>query len=253
MIVEDEPSAAERYASYVAEFGHGFVVSAVCHHPAKAIAAFSTVRPNVILTDVRMPGESGLEMVAELRARGWKGEVVVISGYDDFSYARKAIHLDAAEYMLKPVFPEDMNSMLGRLLERLEEQPGDEEIEDLLVGKAVERLPKFAKRALRFVAMNYQHRVLLRDAAQSAFVSSAYLSGSFKRLCGYTFVEYLRRYRVEVAKRLLATSTIPLEEVAVRVGIDDTAYFSKLFKRVEHVTPGRYRRLSKEGARGPTP
>ncbi|HUX20789.1 MAG TPA: helix-turn-helix domain-containing protein [Spirochaetia bacterium] len=243
MIVEDEPSAADRYASYVAQFGHGFVVSAVCHHPAEAMSSFSAVQPDVVLTDVRMPGENGLGMVKRLREGGWKGEVVVISGYDDFSYAREAIHLDAAEYLLKPIFPEDMNRMLERLLCRFEEHPSDESIEILLIGELMKSLPKFAKRALQFVTMNYQHRVSLRDAAQSAFVSSAYLSGSFKRLCGYTFVDYLRRYRVEVAKRLLATTTIPLEEIAAKVGIYDTAYFNKLFKRVEHLTPGRYRRL----------
>jgi two-component system, response regulator YesN len=251
MIVEDEPTSAERYAGYVTEFGRGFAVSAVCHHAAEALASFKTVCPDVILTDVRMPGENGLAMVAKLREGGWRGQVVVISGYDDFSYARQAIHLDAAEYMLKPVFPDDMNRMLLRLLERFEEHPSDESIEILLIGGSLDGLPKFARRALSFVAMNYQHRVSLRDVAKSAFVSSAYLSASFKRLCGYTFVDYLRRYRIEVAKRLLATSGVPLEEVALRVGISDAAYFNKLFKRVERVTPGRYRRLYREGSGRP--
>lgn len=242
MIVEDEPSSAERYASYITDFGHGFVVCSICHQAAQALEEFAACRPEVVFSDIRMPGQSGLAMIEKLRGSGWSGHAVIISGYDDFTYAQRAIHLQALEYMLKPVFPEDMNRTLTLLLSKFGEGPADS-VESMLIGAGRRPLPRFIQRAVRYISLNYTRRICLAEAAKFAFVSPAYLSSVFKNTCGYTFVEYIRRYRIEVAKRLLPSNDIPLEEIAARVGITDAAYFNKLFKRVEQTTPGRYRRL----------
>jgi len=240
MIVEDEPSSAERYASYISGYGRGFVVKSVCRYATEALEAFRKCTPEVIFTDIRLPGDTGLIMLDRLRSGGWQGQAVIVSGYDDFSYAREGIRLQVAEYLLKPVFPDDMNTILDRLRLRFEAGAADA-VETSLVGSSVNAVPPFVRRALTYISLNFSHRVSLQEAAKSAFVSSAYLSSEFKRFTGYTFVEYVRRYRIEVAKTLLVTH-IPLEEVAAEVGIGDAAYFNKLFKRVEETTPGKYRR-----------
>lgn len=241
MVVEDEPSSAERYASYISDFGHGFVVCSICHQAAQALKEFKINRPDVVFSDIRMPGETGLDLIEKLRNAGWEGQAVIVSGYDDFSYARRAIHLQAVEYMLKPVFPEDMNRTLQRLLGKFENGPADS-VETMLIGPAPRSLPWFIQRALRYISFNYCHCISLAEAAKFACVSPAYLSSVFKSVCGYTFVEYIRRYRIEIAKRLLSSTDAPMEEIASRVGITDAAYFNKLFKRAEQTTPGRYRR-----------
>jgi two-component system response regulator YesN len=240
MIVEDQPSSAERYASYITDYGRGFVVKSVCRHAAEAFEEFRKCQPEVLFTDIRLPGESGLAMLDRFRGGGWAGQAVIVSGYDDFSYARTAIRLQVAEYLLKPVFPDDMNTILDRLRMRFEDGSADA-IETSLIGASARNFPPFVRRALTYVSLNFSHRLSLQDAAKTAFVSAAYLSSEFKRFTGYTFVEYIRRYRIEVAKTLLVTH-IPMEEVAAEVGIGDAAYFNKIFKRVEQTTPGKYRR-----------
>lgn len=248
MVVEDEGASAERYASLINAFGHGFRVASVCRRVPEAIDEFRKSPPDVVLSDIRMGRENGLAMLEEFRRSGWNGHAVIVSGYNDFAYAQKAIHLQAFEYLLKPVFLEDMNRTLRRLLTRFEEQEGG--IEAALLGRGRRSLPPFVARALAFVALRYTDHVSLHDAADYACVSPAYLSTSFRRYCGCTFVGYLRRYRMEVAKRLLESGDLPIDEVAVQVGICDVAYFNKLFKRVERITPGRFRKLARGGQEG---
>jgi two-component system response regulator YesN len=241
MIVEDQLSSAERYASYITAFGHGFFVTSVCRQVSQAFDEFKKNPADVVFSDIRMPGESGLSMLEKFRNAGWDGQAVIVSGYDDFAYAQRAIHIQATEYMLKPVFPDDMHRTLRRLLTRFEDGAEDI-IQSTLLGHSKRSLPPFVKRALNYISMNYADHISLREAAKYAFVCSAYLSSSFKRAVGYTFVEYIRRYRIEIAKKLLTSGNASMEEVAARVGIGDAAYFNKLFKRVALITPGRYRR-----------
>jgi YesN/AraC family two-component response regulator len=241
MIVEDQVSSAERYASYINAFGHGFVVTSICRQASKALDELKKNPPDVVFSDIRMPGENGLSMLDRFRRSGWEGQAVIVSGYDDFAYAQQAIRVRTAEYMLKPVFPDDMNRTLKELLARFEEDPADA-IQSTLLNSSQGWLPPFVKRALDYISMHYSDRFSLLDAAKYAFVCSAYLSSSFKKSIGYTFVEYVRRYRIGIAKNLLTSSNMPIEQVAVRVGIGDAAYFNKLFKRVEGTTPGKYRR-----------
>ncbi|WP_319559593.1 response regulator [Marispirochaeta sp.] len=249
MIVEDEQSCAERYASYVADFGQGFVVCSICRMASQALEVFKTFRPDVVLSDIRMPGEDGLSMIEKIRKTGWCGQVVIVSGYDDFAYAQKAINLQAMGYLLKPVFEEDMNRTLLEVMSRLEDEGGVDSIEKDLIGPGYNSLPSFVKRAVRYISLNYEHHISLRDTASFASISSAHLSAVFKSVCGYSFIEYLHRYRLKVAKKLMETSDISLEEVAERVGMYDAAYFSKLFKRIEHITPGQYRKASYRNTR----
>lgn len=248
MVVEDERAAAERYAALIGAFGHGFHVAAVCQQVPEALAVYRKSPPDVVFSDIRMGRDNGLAMLEEFRRSGWTGHAVIVSGYNDFAYAQRAIHLQAFEYLLKPVFPEDMNRTLRQLLARFEQHEGG--IEVSLLGRDRKTLPPFVARALAFVSEHYARRVSLREAAGCACVSPAYLSTSFRRHCGCTFVGYLRRYRIETAKRLIESSDLAIEEIAAQVGIGDVAYFNKLFKRVERITPGRFRRLARAGEEG---
>ncbi len=128
IVVDDEPAARERYVSYVAGHEAGFCVVAGCASAREAYAAAGREQPRLILTDIRMPGEDGLSLLSRLRASGWKGIAVIISGHDDFTYAQQAIRLGVYDFLLKPVFPEDMRSLLSRVATKLAAEgpdPGD--------------------------------------------------------------------------------------------------------------------------------
>ena len=71
--------------------------------------------PDIVITDIKMPGMHGIDMLAQLREEGLRFQPVILSGYADFEYARDAIKLGVCEYLLKPITVESLRDLLDRL------------------------------------------------------------------------------------------------------------------------------------------
>ncbi len=80
------------------------------------------LKPDIILTDVKMPGLNGLELLNELKEKEYNARTVVISGHDDFEFVHKALQLNVNDYLLKPVKPEELNSQLDKCAAQLKEE-----------------------------------------------------------------------------------------------------------------------------------
>ncbi|OXM83572.1 response regulator transcription factor [Paenibacillus rigui] len=76
--------------------------------------------PDIIITDIYMPVMNGLEMIEQLKQEGFSGEIVILSGYSDFQYARQALRLQVSDYLSKPVTMEELGSVLERVIRELE-------------------------------------------------------------------------------------------------------------------------------------
>ncbi|RTE08923.1 response regulator transcription factor [Paenibacillus whitsoniae] len=79
------------------------------------------VGPDIVITDLYMPGISGIEMIEKLRGEGFAGRFVIHSGYTDFEYARQAIRLDVDDYLNKPITVNQIREVLFRTIGRLED------------------------------------------------------------------------------------------------------------------------------------
>lgn len=97
------------------------------------------------------------------------------------------------------------------------------------------------KNAVDYINENYKWSITLNELAEHTYVSTYYLSRMFKKELGKNFVEYLNEIRVEKAKELLQDPKYKTYEVAELVGIQDSHYFSKLFKKYTNLTPTEYR------------
>lgn len=80
------------------------------------------LNPDIILTDVRMPRLSGIDLVGVLRREQIETPVLIISGYDDFDYIRSALQLGVTDYLLKPIKAEELNAQLQRCIEIISKQ-----------------------------------------------------------------------------------------------------------------------------------
>jgi AraC-like DNA-binding protein len=97
------------------------------------------------------------------------------------------------------------------------------------------------ERAVRYIQLHYTSRVNLLDTAKAAGLSPAYFSTIFKEEMAVSFSEYVNRLRVGLAKSLLSGSDLALTDIAGRCGFEDQSYFSRIFKRIAGISPGRYR------------
>lgn len=86
-------------------------------------------QPDIVFTDIKMPFMNGLEAVEEVKKYTKKTEFVIISGYSDFEYAKKGIHLGVSDYLLKPVEEEQLAGVMEELTERLNKKQKESNVE----------------------------------------------------------------------------------------------------------------------------
>lgn len=123
LLVDDEPHAIEGLRMFVNWEQYGFRVCGACENGAEALAAASESMPDVIVTDIRMPEMDGLELIRQLheeRRIGDSAEIVVLSAYGEFAYAKRALQLGVHHYLLKPVIEEEAAEVLTQIRMRLD-------------------------------------------------------------------------------------------------------------------------------------
>lgn len=96
-------------------------------------------------------------------------------------------------------------------------------------------------RAVDYVRKNYTRKVTLEETAALVYLSPAYFSRIFKDEMKVNFNIYVNQLRVEAAKKLLLNDSVPLVDIASQAGFDGQSYFSKVFKKMTGVTPGKFR------------
>ncbi|MEL7608148.1 MAG: AraC family transcriptional regulator [Bacillota bacterium] len=101
------------------------------------------------------------------------------------------------------------------------------------------------RKAVAYLQRNYAQKITLEDVAKYVFLSPAYFSKVFKEEMGETYNAYLQRLRIEKSKMLLPDRSLKLVQIAIQSGFEDQSYFTKIFKKVEGVSPMEYRKRNK--------
>ena len=96
-------------------------------------------------------------------------------------------------------------------------------------------------KALEFVKKNYMNKISLNDVAETANISPSYFSKVFKEEMKFNFNMYLNQFRVNMSKKLLMDDSVSLVNIAFLTGFEDQSYFSKVFKKITGMSPGKYR------------
>src|SRR5436309_1489005 len=118
LIVDDDRFIREGLSDLIdwAELGVDIVGSAEGGH--EAIKIMEERRPDILITDIQMPQGDGLELIAFIRAHNWNTQIIVLSGYNDYEYVRKAMKYQVEDYLLKPVDENELSSIVKSLCER---------------------------------------------------------------------------------------------------------------------------------------
>jgi len=119
LLVDDEPLALEGLKILIDWQAEGFEICCECASGREALAKLPAAKPDLIVTDIRMPGISGLELLQAARRAGFDGQFVIVSGYNDFNYARNALRIGVAGYLLKPVEPSEAANVLAHVRHKL--------------------------------------------------------------------------------------------------------------------------------------
>jgi two-component system response regulator YesN len=241
LIAEDESLIRRHLARKPAENCPAFEVVGEAADGQEALEAVAELYPDVLVTDIRMPMMDGLQLTREVYDAFPDFRVVIVSGYDEFSYAKTALALGVKDYLLKPVTEEELRSVMSRLAIQLdaEEKRLDGEHPDVSESASQEELVSAVKEYLR---AHFAEAISLAELAARFHVNPPYLTRVFKRHGGVAPVRCLRDLRISHARKLLGERpSLEIKEIAAMVGCPDQGYFSRVFKQAVGTGPQEYR------------
>lgn len=265
LIADDEKVIRESLAKCLNWEKIGIQVVGCCADGLEALDCIIDESPDIVITDIKMPGLGGLDLITKMQNIDREIQFIILSGYREFDFAKKAMELGVRWYLLKPVSEEQlMNAVLDTIkssvqrhsakavLEERNElqsklrqyQPLEDDFSaqttasqtDQTGNDLVKKVKSYVREHLDDSSLS-----LKKIASQYAHANADYLSRLFIQQTGEKFSHYLSRKRVEKAKHLLEEDSSKVYLVAEQVGLGhNPRYFSQVFKKYTGLTPSAY-------------
>ena len=141
LLADDEAEIRQGISRKIDWAAQGFELAGEAENGAEALELAEQIRPDVVLTDIKMPFMDGLELCRRLRRQLPAAKLVVFSGFDDFEYARQAVSMGVSEYIMKPVNARELEGVLASLRSQLEAQRQQRRDMEALRRRYEESLP----------------------------------------------------------------------------------------------------------------
>ena len=228
MIIDDEKAVRQLLRASIDWESLGLEVAGEAASGIEAINTIDDINPDIVFVDVCMPFMNGIEFTRAATARYPELMVIVLTGYDDFEYARQCVSLPVVEYMLKPIVRKDVHEVLVKVVEKLKQRKSESGCEE---QRGKEAASAGMEQIAGFLRENYTDATInLTSVAQQFGFNSSYLSRRFKQETGVSFVEYLMKCRMDRALELIKSGR-KMFETANEVGMPDPNYFGRCFKK----------------------
>lgn len=191
--------------------------------------------PDIILTDIMMPGMDGFKIIEWIKANSYNCEIIILTAYGTFEYARKALDFGVTGYLLKPINEAELKELINKAIYNINQNSKQADH----INSVNYSLP--VRLACEYLEKNYQENINLNKISNYVSLSKNYFCNIFKKETGITIWDYLIRIRMEEAKRMLLDTDQKTYEISERVGYDDPSYFGRLFKKYTGFTPIEFR------------
>ena len=238
MIVDDEPKI-RRGMKTLLEEQDGFEVIGIYDNAMSSLSDLDEKQPNVLITDIKMPEYSGLDLIEKIREKDKNLYIIILSGYGSFKYAQRAIRSGVYRYLTNPTNPRELISVLREIELKIEginrTVSKSEENESVEVGNLLIR------KALDYIELHYAEKIGLKTLSDALYISPNYFSDLFRRHMKVKFSDFLIEYRLKKACILLKKPEYKVSEIAEMVGFRDSTYFSTVFKKTYNLTPLEYK------------
>lgn len=238
VIVEDESNIRECLVHLFPWDSLGIHVAAAFSNGQDAFHYLSAEHADILLTDIRLPNISGLDLIRMLRENKNPIEIVILTGYKHFDYARQAIRYKVHDFLLKPIKYEELTAAMLRIKDLLENT------DDPSVDSADEAANTYHQKLIAMAKEYVENHLCdasLENTAVYIHLSPGYFSKLFHKITQSTFSDYLTRCRMERAAQLLNDVKFKTYEISLMVGYDNPKNFTRAFKQYFKVTPREYR------------
>ncbi len=247
LIAEDEDIIRKGIAYTMDWVSMGCTIIGEAANGKEGVDKIKELSPDIVLADIMMPMTDGIEMIRQgLEIADFKA--IIMTSYADFEYAKKAIELGVSAYLMKPVDEEELKKNIAKViteierdnqLKQLSSKMNNVEDADTFFVKS-EGDNDYIQQVLKETKERYAEKISIETFSEQLGVSGSYLSRKFKEATGQTYLDFLNKYRVQKAIKLLETGTYKVYEVSEMTGFSDYKYFSTVFKKYTDRSPSDF-------------
>ena len=242
ILADDEKTIREGMARLIEQFDLPLKIVGLAQDGIEVLELIEKYHPELLIIDINMPNLTGLQTIEMIRKDNPDMKIIIVSGYDNFSYAQKALELGVFSYLLKPLDISNFKGVLESAINGYEKRL----LEISLLNKHGYRETDFVSKGDEIKAYMKNHYadrdISLNNMAEYFSVSSSTMAKLVKKRCGMNFSEYLNQLRIEAAEKLLLKTELSINDISLMVGYSSQHYFSRIFKKYKGMSPENYRK-----------
>lgn len=259
LIVDDEIFAIQGILDGVDWSRLDFEKVLTANSYAQAVNIFMENDIDVLLCDIEMPYGSGLDLAQWVEERSPQTQCIFLTCHDEFSFAQQAIRLHCLDYLLKPVPPDRLTSVLEKAADFIRQRHDDENYKkygklyvERMTGVSDARKQEPSRGGLecveKYIHEHLSEQLSVEELAKIAYISPDYLTKLFKKKYNKTVIDYITDQRMFLAKELLEQDLWSVSMISAKVGYSNYSYFTRLFKKYYGKTPREYRQACQQKA-----
>lgn len=236
MIVDDEENIRNGLKMQVESLNLGLQVIALVENGETALEMIQQYRPELLFMDINMPGMNGLEVIKRIRETQQLCSIIIISGYDDFKYAREAIRHKVDFYLLKPVDDDELAEVCAQAVDNYKKR--------LLEHNLLKQVhPSDSNDILEYIQTHLDDPTLDYDSLQNEFnLSRSSISKLIKNATNQSLNEFITNQRIDLADAYLKNQkNATIKQIALMCGFTDPLYFSRVYKKIRGKAPNSTR------------
>lgn len=239
IFIDDEFLVLEGLKRIIDWSEYGITVAGSAKNALDGIKLAEEINPEIIISDIRMHGMNGLEMIEKIMQKGYGGYIVLLSGYQEFEYAQKAIENRVYRYLLKPIDIEELKKTISQIVGELDSK------KSIPVNNGV------VYDVIDYINGHFYENIQLSDLAGRFHFDITHLSRQIKQKLGMNYIDYVTKLRIDMAKDYIRETDMSFDEISRRVGYNDVRRFREMFRKRVNMTPTEYKKSIKsvEGIR----
>lgn len=245
VVIEDEEAIRKGIIMSIDFSALNCILIGEASNGVEGIKLIQEKKPDIVITDVTMPLMSGIEMIEQTLEYNYTS--IIISGYDEFSYAKKAIKLGVCDYLMKPIDKEELNNVIQSIVSSFDLSSKisgllkeKNQIEHIQLLETLNKEDHLVDKIMEYINLHYSEKIFLSDIADVLNYSESLLSKRFRRVTQMTFNEYLNRFRIQKSIEYMKKGTYCLTGISDICGFSDYKYFSTVFKKYTGYTPSQF-------------
>ncbi len=218
VICDDEKAALNIIRHFIEARKLPIEIAGTAENGRDAWNLIQCVKPELIFMDIHMPYMNGFEIISRLK----DSKVIIITAYDSFAYAQKALRLGACDILSKPIEFDQLEQAIERAVGW--HFTGNETVDTILA----------------YIYKHYQEQIELDALAELTFCTPSHIARLFKKHMGMSVISYVHKVRIDKSIILMQEKKMAIKEAAEAVGYQNLNHFYKYFNAQMGGTPAAY-------------